>query len=259
MRELPLEGKVVVVTGGAGLLGRSFAAEVARQGGVAVIADRNQSAAEAVASEAAQGGVGSSYAAPLDITDPDSVLRLIELIQERSGRIDALVNNAYPRNANYGRRLEDVAYGDFCDNVSMHLGGYFLASQKFAVAFKAQGHGNILNMASIYGVMAPRFQVYEGTSMTMPVEYAAIKSGVIHLTKYFAQYYKADGIRVNTLSPGGIFDSQPEAFLARYKEFAGAKGMLDSADILGSFVFLLSDASRYVTGQNIVVDDGFSL
>jgi len=91
------------------------------------------------------------------------------------------------------------------------------------------------------------------------VEYAAIKSSVIHLTRYFAQYFKRDGIRCNSLSPGGILDKQPESFLESYKSFCGTKGMLDSQDVIGTLLFLLSDASKYITGQNLVIDDGFSL
>ena len=117
----------------------------------------------------------------------------------------------------------------------------------------------MVNMASVYGLIAPRFELYNGTSMTMPVEYAAIKSGVIQLTRYFAQYFKADNIRVNCLSPGGILDKQPQAFLDAYGEFCGAKGMLDPDDLTGALLFLLSDASKHMTGQNLPVDDGFSL
>ena len=95
--------------------------------------------------------------------------------------------------------------------------------------------------------------------MTMPVEYAAIKSSVLHLTRYFAQYYKTSGIRVNALSPGGILDQQHQSFINRYKALCGVKGMLDAGDISGSLLFLLSDASRHMTGQNLVIDDGFSL
>jgi NAD(P)-dependent dehydrogenase (short-subunit alcohol dehydrogenase family) len=114
-------------------------------------------------------------------------------------------------------------------------------------------------MASIYGTLPPRFGVYDGTSMTMPVEYAVIKAGIIQLTRYMAQFYKARGIRVNALSPGGIRDAQPEAFLARYGALSGVKGMLAPTDLVGALAFLLSDESRYMTGQNLVVDDGFSL
>ena len=262
MADLPLQGKVVVVTGGAGLLGRTFCSAVLAQGGIAIVADRDIGAAAAVAAgldERTGGTAGRAEAAELDITDTASVSALVARLSAQFGRIDGLVNNAYPRNARYGRALEAVTYEDFCDNVGMHLGGYFLVSQQFAAAFARQGYGSIVNMASVYGVIAPRFEVYQGTPMTMPVEYAAIKSGVIHMSKYFAQYYKAAGVRVNALSPGGILDRQPASFVGAYNALAGAKGMLDPADIAGTLTFLLSDAARHVTGQNIVVDDGFSL
>lgn len=255
-----LNDKVVVVTGGAGALGRGFVAAIARQGGTAIAADVNIEAARQVADEwQAQPGGGSIVAAELDITSKDSVRALIGSLQERFGRIDAVVNNAYPRNKNYGRRLEEVTYEDFCSNVDSHLGGYFLVAQQFCMAFKAQGHGNLINMSSIYGSMAPRFEVYEGTPMTMPVEYAAIKSAVVHLTKYFAQYFKGTGIRVNCLSPGGILANQPSDFLNVYNAHCASKGMLSPEDVVGALLFLLSDESRFITGQNLFVDDGFSI
>ncbi len=254
-----LADKVVVITGGAGFLGRQFCAVVAEQGGIAVVADIDAKAATRVAEEIVATCPGRAEAASLNITSLASVSAFIAGLMEKHGRIDAVVNNAYPRNQNYGRKLEDVTYEDFCGNVDSHLGGYFLVTQQFGLFFRGQGGGNIINMASIYGVMAPRFEVYADTPMTMPVEYAAIKSAIIHLTRYFAQYFKGDGIRVNCLSPGGILDKQPEAFLQKYNAHCNSKGMLDSRDINGSLLFLLSDASRYVTGQNLIVDDGFSL
>ena len=107
--------------------------------------------------------------------------------------------------------------------------------------------------------MAPRFEIYGETAMTMPIEYAAIKSGLIHLTKYMAKYFKGDNIRVNTLSPGGILDEQPEEFIKAYNEQCLTKGMLAPKDIEGALLFLLSENSRYINGQNLIVDDGFSL
>jgi len=254
-----LTDKVIVITGGAGFLGQQFCAAVAEQGGIAVVADVDVEAAVRVSGEINARFPGRAEVAAMDITSKDSISTLIAGLLEKHGRIDALVNNAYPRNRNYGRKLEDVTYEDFCDNVDSHLGGYFLVAQQFALLFRKQGGGNIVNMASIYGTMAPRFEVYAGTPMTMPVEYAAIKSAVIQLTRYFAQYFKGDGIRVNCLSPGGILDRQPEAFLQKYKAHCGTRGMLDARDINGSLLFLLSDASLYMTGQNLIVDDGFSL
>lgn len=256
---MSVRGKVVVITGGAGFLGRHFARAVAAEGGIAIVADLDPVAAGKVAAGICAEFADRAMPASLDITRADSIDALIREVVARHGRIDALVNNAYPRNRNYGRKLEDVTYEDFCENLDSHLGGYFLVSKHFALHFRAHGGGNIVNLSSIYGVMAPRFEVYDGTPMTMPVEYAAIKSAVVHLTKYFAKYFRKDGIRVNALSPGGILDKQPEAFLARYKENAGLTGMLDPIDVCGTLIYLLSDASTHMTGQNLVVDDSFSL
>lgn len=255
-----LKDQVVVVTGGAGRIGQEFVRGIVENGGIAILADINESTSRKVLDELARDGrAANAEFVELDITSTSSIAGVISSLHDRHGRIDALVNNAYPRNANYGRRLEDVTYEDFCENVSMHLGGYFLTSQQFANYFKTQGRGSIVNMASIYGVVAPQFEVYENTPMTMPVEYAVIKAGIVHLTKYFAQYLKGTSIRVNSISPGGIFDAQPAEFVARYNRRAAAKGMLDAADITGALLFLLSELSTYVNGHNIVVDDGWIL
>lgn len=254
-----LANKVVVVTGGAGLLGKEFCSAIASHGGHAVVSDLNLGAARRVADVINEQYPGGAWAVVMDITDKESIKAAIANVQAARGSIDAVVNNAYPRNGHYGHRLEEVTYDDFCGNVSMHLGGYFLVSQQFAAFFREQGSGNIVNMSSIYGVIAPRFQIYATTEMTMPVEYAAIKSGVLHLTKYFAQYMKGSGIRVNAISPGGILDQQPEAFLQQYKAMCASKGLLEKGDITGTLLFLLSDMSLYINGQNIVVDDGFTI
>jgi NAD(P)-dependent dehydrogenase (short-subunit alcohol dehydrogenase family) len=255
-----LKDKVIVVTGGAGLIGRSFAKTIAEQGGVAVVADLDESAgrdvAETLQSEKHPGQV---IYGKLDITSKQSIGDLIADLHKQYGRIDAVVNNAYPRTKQYGRKFEDVTFEDFNQNVSLHLGGYFLTAQQFAAYFKTQGGGNIVNMSSIYGVIAPRFDIYDGTPMTMPVEYAAIKSSIIHLTKYMAKYFQGENIRVNCISPGGILDGQPAEFLARYNSRALSKGMLDPDDLQGALLFLLGNMSTYVNGQNIVVDDGWSL
>ena len=134
-----------------------------------------------------------------------------------------------------------------------------MTSQQFAEYFKVQGYGNIVNISSIYGVVAPKFEIYENTVMTMPVEYAAIKAGLINLTRYMAKYFKKMNIRVNALSPGGILDKQPESFLDAYAAQCLNKGMLDKSDLSGTLIYLLSDMSKYVNGQNIIVDDGFTL
>ena len=235
-----LKDKVVVVTGGAGLIGKEFIKAIVENNGIAIIADINekigQEAKEALSKELNSKNIDF---VKLDITSKDSLEACIKYLHDKYKRIDALVNNAYPRNKNYGRHFFDVEYSDFIENLGLNLGGYFAVSQHFARYFKEQGYGN--------------------TTMTMPVEYAAIKSGLIHLTKYMAKYFKGMNIKVNALSPGGIFDNQPEPFLEKYKDQCLNKGMLNNSDLKGTLVYLLSDMSRYVNGQNIVVDDGFSL
>ena len=255
-----LKNKVVVITGGAGLIGKEFVKAVIENGGMAIIADINEQIGEEVKENLSKElNTTNIDFIQLDITSKDSLNNCLNYLDKKYKRIDALVNNAYPRNKNYGKDFFEVEYSDFVENTGLNLGGYFTASQQFAQYFKSQGYGNIVNISSIYGVVAPKFEVYENTTMTMPVEYAAIKSGLIHLTKYMAKYFKGMNIKVNALSPGGILNNQPEAFLEKYKEQCLNKGMLDNSDLKGTLIYLLSDMSKYVNGQNIVVDDGFSL
>ena len=255
-----LKNKVIVITGGAGLIGQEFVKAVIEQNGIAIIADINEEIGEKVKKQLTKELNSKKIDfVKLDITSKKSLKECIKHLDKKYGKIDALVNNAYPRNKNYARHFFDVEYSDFVENVGLNLGGYFTTSQQFSKYFKKQRYGNIINISSIYGVVAPKFEIYEATTMTTPVEYAAIKSGLIHLTKYMVKYFKGMNIKVNTLSPGGILDNQAESFLNNYKDNCLNKGMLDKSDLKGTLVYLLSDMSKYVNGQNIVVDDGFSL
>jgi len=249
-----LNDQVIVVAGGAGLIGQAFCEGISKMGGVAVIADVNSAKASEISK-----GIPKSYYVGMDVTSKDSIGSAIKKVFAEYGKIDAFVNSAYPKVAHYGRHFFDVSYEDFCSMVSQHLGGAFLTSQKFAEFFIKQGYGNIINISSVYGVVPPRFEIYNGTEMTTPIEYAAIKSGLIHMTRYLAQYLKNKNIRVNCISPGGIMDDQPREFVQRYRSHCGSKGMLDSRDLFGALAFLLSTDSQYITGQNIIVDDGFVL
>ena len=251
-----LHKKVVVITGACGKLGKTFVKALLANNAIMVAADINKEQLEKLKTEINSPDL---YTVILDITSEESIKLAIAEVKKTYNKIDVLVNNAYPRNKNYGNDLEKVTYNDFCENTDMHLGGYFLCMQQFALYFKQQGYGNVISMSSIYGVMPPRFEVYENAGFTMPVEYAAIKSGIIHLTKYFAKYYKGKNIRFNCISPGGILDNQDANFLRKYNNLSLNKGMLDREDITGTLIFLIAEVSQYINGQNIVVDDGFSL
>ena len=255
-----LSEKVIVITGGAGLIGKEFSKAVVQNRGTLIIADINEEIGNDVKDKLKNEFKQSKIDfLKIDISSKESIQICIAQIIEKYGKIDALVNNAYPRNVNYGRNFFDVEYTDFNENVGLHLGGYFLTSQQFAETFKTQGFGNIINMGSIYGVVAPRFEIYDDTNMSMPIEYAVIKSSIIFMTKYMAKYFQGMNIRVNCISPGGILNNQSNDFLKRYNEYGMTKGMLDVKDLIGSFVFLLSDNSKYINGQNIIIDDGWTL
>ncbi len=262
-----LKDKVIIVAGGAGLLGREFVKAIIEHAGMGIIADIDDKSGkrtlESVKNSAGDSDNNVDFV-KLDISSKASIDEMVTYLVNKYKRIDALVNCAYPRNKNYGAKFEDVTYEDFCENVNMHLGGYFLVSQLLALFFQKQGYGNIINIASIYGIISPRFEIYEnatveGKDMTVPVEYAVAKSAIIHLTKYMAKYFRGHNIRINSISPGGILNKQPAAFLEGYNKYGLSKGMLDKTDINGSLIYLLSDRSRYVNGQNVVVDDGWTL
>ena len=250
-----LKNKVIVITGATGLIGEEFVKTVIENSGTAIVADINLERKKILEDKFNE----NIDFLKLDITNKENISNAIRFLNEKYGRIDAVINNAYPRNMDYGKHFYDVSYDSFIDNIGMHIGGYFLVSQQFAKYFEQQGYGNIINMASIYGVIAPKFNIYQDLDMTTPVEYAAIKSSIIHLTKYMANYLKGKNIRVNAISPGGIYNNQDNEFIRGYSENCLSKGMLDKSDINGTLIYLLSDLSRYVNGQNIIVDDGFTL
>ena len=252
-----LDKQTIVVVGGGGLIGRSITQSALEQGATVIVASRSGSS-DAFA-ELAEDLQSRLHFTTIDITDEKSVAIMFEDMASKHGSIDAVVNCAYPRNANYGARFEDVTYDDFCTNVNSHLGGTFIVCQKAAAYFERVGGGNIINISSIYGVVAPRFELYDDTPMTKEVEYVVCKSAIVHFTKYLAKYLKGKNVRVNCISPGGVLDGQPEAFLKRYNDLCLNKGMLEADDIAGTALFLLSGMSRHINGQNIVVDDGFTL
>ncbi len=251
-----LNGKTFIVVGAAGRLGKAIVSAALDDGANIVAVDQSEQILESL--QEMYRGNRNFLATSGDITKAHSIEQIIEFAEERFGSLDGAVNTAYPRNENYGRSFFDVAYDDFCENLSLHLGGYFLFMQQCAkYSLESSKEFSLVNMSSIYGVMPPRFDIYSGTKMTMPVEYAAIKSALQHLVSYVTAYTKGSVFRVNCVSPGGILADQDQVFLDRYNSYCRNKGMLDAKDIVGAVLFILSDSSRYICGQNIIVDDSF--
>ncbi|WP_368873152.1 oxidoreductase [Shewanella algae] len=253
-----LESKTFVVAGAGGLLGTRLVPALIKQGAKVIAADIH---VEAMCEHLSSLGVDLQNeklsCCELDVTKEESVKAFFS---QQAQHIDGAVNTTYPRNKTYGKHFFDVSLDSFNENLSLHLGSAFLFTQQCAAYFKLQQQPfSLVNISSIYGVVAPKFDIYNNTPMTMPVEYAAIKSAIQHLNKYVVSYLNDSRFRINSVSPGGIFDHQPKAFLQAYKEKTHGAGMLDVEEVVGSVLFLLSEQSRYVTGQNIIVDDGFSL
>ena len=255
-----LDNKNIFIVGGLGLLGRTFSKSVIENGAELIIGDiETKENIQRFNDLKKELNSNKIHFTPFDISSELSVKNAFKEIFESYKHIDAVVNTSYPRNENFGIDFLDVDINDFNENINLHLGGYFLTSQIAIKYFLKQGIGNLINIASIYGVIAPKFEIYKSTELTTPVEYSAIKSGIIHLNKYFSKYLKGKNIRVNCISPGGIINNHSEIFKENYRAHTINKGMLDSSDLTGTLLYLLSDMSKYINGQNIIIDDGFTL
>lgn len=242
-----LENKIIIVTGGNGLLGAAIVEHIKSEGAFCVNFEINHTTNEDLSN------------VNCDITSEDSINKALALVIAKYDRIDGLVNNAYPRTKDWGNKFEEIALASWKQNVDWQLNSYFYMSQQVAIQMAKQKSGSIINMASMYGVVAPDFTVYDGTTMTMPAAYSAIKGGLVNLTRYIAAYFGPQQVRINTVSPGGIFDNQNVTFVQNYEKKVPMRRMGTPDDIAPSVVFLLSEEASYITGQNLIIDGGWTI
>jgi len=242
-----LKDKIILVTGGSGLLGQAFINDIKSRGGIALNADVTVETDE------------NAGTLQCDVTSDADLNLAVEYILKNYGRIDGLVNNAYPRTADWGTPFEEINPVSWRKNVDMQLNSYVFLCQQVIPLMKKQGGGSIVNIASIYGVVGNDPNLYIQDNMTPPAAYSAIKGGLINFTKYLAALYGKKGIRVNCVSPGGIFDKQPQNFVKKYKERVPLGRMGKPEDIAPSVSFFLSDEANYITGQNLLVDGGWTI
>ena len=247
------EGKTAIVTGGCGLIGKEIVKGLKEFGATVYAADINKEKLDKLADN-----VSVKYI-HCDITSESSIKNVVDVVIQKEGKIDILVNSAYPRTKDWNLKFEDVPYASWKGNIDHHLGGYFIFCRDIAEHMKSKGKGAIINLASIYGIVAPDFSIYKNTEMTMPVAYSAIKGGIISFTKYLAAYYAKFNVRANSISPGGVFNDQPESFVKKYSEKTPLGRMAKKEEIVGAVVFLASEASSYVTGHNLVIDGGWTI
>lgn len=244
--------KTVLVTGGTGLIGREIVRALSEFGANVYAADIDLTKPKNMV------GNNVKYLL-LDITSVSSVKAVLSAIVKERKKVDVLINCAYPRTKDWEIKFENVPFDSWKKNLNSHLGGYFLCCQATAEHMKDKGGGSIINFASIFGIAAPDFSLYKKTEMTMPVAYAAIKGGIVALTRYLAAYYAKYRVRANVVSPGGVQDKQPPVFVKRYSAKTPLGRMAEPKDIVGAVIYLASNASSYVTGHNLLVDGGWTI
>lgn len=265
--QFSLKGKKAVVTGGAGILGRHFCAGLAEAGAdVAVVDLHRDPAAELAASLAERYGV-QALGIACDVSSPESVRAMVHAVVEEFGEINILHNNAASKSADldaFFAPFEEYSLEEWRRIMSVNIDGMFLVAQAVGAQMVRQGKGgSIVQTSSIYGIMAPDHRIYEGSfylgrQISSPAVYSASKAAVVGLTKYLATYWADKGIRVNTLTPGGNESGQNDEFKKRYSARIPLGRMGNPPEMVGALLFLASDASSYITGQNIAVDGGLS-
>lgn len=241
-----LKGKIIIVTGGSGLLGQAFIYKLSNSGAIAINADIEFT------------NINNENQIKCDITNTESTDNLIKTVLDKYGRIDGIVNNAYPRTDDWGISFDLVSEDSWKKNIDMQLNSYVFFTRKVLKIMVKQNYGSIVNIASIYGIVGPDFTVYENTNLTNAAEYAAIKGGIINISRYLASMFGKYNIRVNCISPGGIFNNQNPIFVSQYESKVPMKRMGKPEDIAPAVAFLLSDESEYLTGQNIIIDGGWT-
>ncbi len=249
-----LKDHTVLLTGAAGLFGRGLASALAEAGATLVIASRSADKLQAVADDETARG-HRVFAEAFDQGDEASIVALQSRIEDRFGPLHGLVNNSVLR----PMKGANGSVEQFADSMRVNATGVMLMHRHFGTSMAEAGRGSIVNIGSIQGMIGPSYELYAGTNMgDMPPDYFFHKGGIMNLTRFYAALYGPKNVRVNCLSPGGFFNNQPEPFLARYCEHTMLNRMADDTDLGGSVVFLLSEASRYITGVNLPVDGGYT-
>jgi NAD(P)-dependent dehydrogenase (short-subunit alcohol dehydrogenase family) len=254
-----LDGKVVVLTGAAGILGAHAVARFLACGARVCALDVSEAALDQLGAPDAQ-----LLKIAADVSQRASLERARAVLDAKWGTADVLLNNAAAKSENFFAPFEDFPLADWNEVMAVNLTGAMLCCQVFGAPMAARGRGAIVNTLSIYGIVAPDQRIYEGSQylgrpINTPAIYSASKAGLWGLTKYLATYWGPKGVRVNAVTPGGVFSGQNETFVENYSQRVPLNRMAEPADIVNAMTFLASDASTYVNGHNLVVDGGWTV
>jgi NAD(P)-dependent dehydrogenase (short-subunit alcohol dehydrogenase family) len=248
-------GRVVVITGGCGLIGREVVKHFTERGAKVVIADIPAAQPQSFGQSVGHGATG--YA--VDVSKAEEVRKLLASVLADHGRVDVLINNHQFKPAGFLEAKPETFPEELWDAViNVNLKGTFLTCRDFGNQMLQQGNGSIINFASTYGVVSSNPALYTGNSLGNPLAYTASKGGVVMLTKYLGAYWAARGVRVNAVTPHGVWNHHEEAFVARFSAMSPMKRLSRADEVMGAVLYLASDASSYVTGSNLLVEGGWT-
>jgi NAD(P)-dependent dehydrogenase (short-subunit alcohol dehydrogenase family) len=259
-----VEGRVIVITGALGLLGSTYVDGFSREGANVVIVDLDGERCRKLASETANKCGTKPLGLGCDVTEKMEVEEMVRRAVTEYGGIDVLVNNAAIQTDRFFAPFEDYAVEDWDKVLKVNVTGMFLCSQAVSKVMEKKPGGSIINIASIYGVVAPDQKIYDGAvfrgkKINTPLVYSTSKGAVISLTRYLAVYLAKYGIRVNVVTPGGVYGGQNKAFIAKYSKKCPLGRMAKPEEVFNAVFFLASNASSYITGHNLIVDGGWTI
>lgn len=251
-------GKTIVMIG-CGLIGSEFAKALLKNRSKLLVIDYSSESIERLKESLSLEHKSCLYTTVADVSKLGVMDEVMSEYHKELGVIDTVIVAAYPKASGYGDKFEHIKVENFEKNINAHLKLYFMITQYFCKYFTKQESGNIILLSSIYSFFPPRFEIYEQTNMTMPLEYAMVKAAINQMVKYCVAYYANSNIRVNCLSPGGVLNNQDQNFVQNYNKHGKSKGMLNVEDLIGPILFLVSNDSQYINGQNIICDDGWTV
>ena len=253
-----LENKVVIITGGCGLIGRAFCESVAQFGGHVVVADIEISNPEKLALEIQERYGIKTLGVNVNVEDKNSVIQLKEKVLSEFGNINGLVNGHQNKSHLIFEPFEQVKEENWDKVIEVNLKGTFLLCQIIGSYLASQKSGSIVNLASTYSVVAPNQNLYKGTSLGCPAAYSASKGGVEALSQYLSSYWAASGVRVNMITPHGVWNNHEKQFEENFSKFSPLGRMSYNHEVASALIYLLSEASSYVTGNNMLVEGGWT-
>ncbi len=247
---------IVAITGGCGRIGSALAIDLLKHGYKVLLGDTNKKKLATLKKKIKSKNLETFSG---DLTTRKNIDRFISFGLKKFKKIDSIVCCSYPKSKRFGERFENLKENFLKEDLYKQLGGTIILCQRIIKYFLKSKKGNLILISSVQGMQAPKFEHYQGTKMHSPIEYSAVKSAVIAVSRYLSKYYKNKNIRVNCVSPGGIKDKQPKLFIKKYRKSCNLKGLLHEQDVSKLIIFLLSDESKYISGQNLAIDDGWTL